>query len=77
MIKIDNMRTELLIERLIEKKIGYNCSAYVYLNVTPGKISIKVFGLKMKEPLILEKELLKELGMEGFADLVVLMLTFS
>lgn len=71
------MSTELLIERLIERKIGHNYSAYVHLNGTPGKILIRIYGFKINEPLILEKELLEELGTERFADLVVFMLTFS
>lgn len=83
MIKIGNyeyskqvaIETVFEIEKLINEGLGGG--VYVHLNGTIGKILIRIYGIKIKEPLIYNRELLEELGTKGFANMVVLDVTFS
>ena len=83
MIKIGNyeyseqVAIELEIEKLINEGLGGGIGVYVHLNGTIGKILIRIYGIKIKEQLIYNRELLEELGTKGFANMVVLDVTFS
>lgn len=68
---------EFRIEELINDGLGGGKSVYVHLNGTEGYILVKIFGMRLMEPLIYKNVLLEELGEEGFANMVILDSTFS
>lgn len=78
-IKSIELSTALKIERLIEEKLD-SVDCFVHLNGTAGKILVKIYIYSTNtiiNALIYDMNLLAELGIEGFADMVILDVAFS
>jgi hypothetical protein len=68
---------EIEIETLVEEKITADVDAYVHLNGNRGKILVRVYGGGKSFSRLFETDMLEEMGVERFADAVVLAWTFA